>query len=305
MGRPGAPTIEALPGGVVSGSRAAPGYPEVVLPYPSYLRVYEPRAALAASGGERAAVDSGGRHEATTAGAVTVAAEQETSLSRAVASSALPIDTGPLAGCYVLRRERRSYYCPVDFPLRSWLSFTSLVESVGSPTASLLFTAESLATADEEFLRWRRDHPRAVPHIRQTTWGIPRTWFVLVTEEERESYDAGGLTTVRYRARITDARRRVARAHAIVSRTLDEAELLDELVDLGSWLEAFHPASWVELDYAGVARLLGTALNGDSSARDISTALRALQQGDFAAAGACYRAFEERWRAVNAYERAN
>ena len=281
-----------------------PGYAEPVLPYPSYLRVYEPRAALSTSGGGPPP-DRGSRAEGANAGAVTVAAEQETSLSRAVASPALPVDTGPLAGCYVLRREGRSFYCPVDLPLRSWLSFTSLVESVGSPTAQLLFTAESLATADEEFLRWRRDHPRAVPHIRQTTWGIPRTWFVLVTEEERESYDADGLTTVRYRARIADARRRVVRAHAILAKTIDEAELLDELVDLGSWLEAFDPVSWVEVDYAGVARLLGAALRTDRWARDISTALRALQQGDFTTAGQAYRAYEERWRAVNAYERAN
>ena len=46
----------------------------------------------------------------------------------------------------------------------------------------------------------RSDHPREVPHIRQTTWGIPRTWFVLVVEDERELYEVSGQTSVRYRA---------------------------------------------------------------------------------------------------------
>ena len=271
-----------------------------MLPYPSYLRVYEPRRALSPGVQARLSRDAGVEGEPAT----TVVSEQETSLARAVTSPALTLD-GPPVGCYVLRREGRSYYCPVDLPLRSWLSFTSLVESVGGPTAQLLFTPESLATADEEFLRWRRDHPSAVPHIRQTTWGVPRTWFVMVAEDERETYDAGGVTSVRYRARVVDAERRVAAASRVLDKTIDDPELLDDLADLGTWLGSFDRAAWVELDYAGVARLLGTALRTDRSAREIHTALRALQQGDFAAAGQAYRSFQDRWRAVNAYERAN
>jgi hypothetical protein len=118
-------------------------------------------------------------------------------------------------------------------------------------------------------------------------------------------FDVGGSMSVRYRARIVDARRRVASAHNVLRRVIDEAELLDELLDLGSWLEAFDETSWVELDYAGVAQLLGDAVSSDQSARDIHRALKALRKGDFATAGESYRAFEERWRVVNAYERAN
>ena len=83
------------------------------------------------------------------------------------------------------------------------------------------------------------------------------------------------------------------------------AALLAELRDLGDWLEAFDSASWLELDYAGVARLLGDALATDQSARDIHRALAALRSGDFATAASSYRSFEDRWRAVNGYERAN
>jgi hypothetical protein len=221
-----------------------------------------------------------------------------------VSSGGLVVESDHVAGSYVLRRGGHSYYCPTDVPLRSWLSLSSLVEEVGA-TAHLWFTADSLADADAAFLQWRQDHPTAVPHIRQTSWGIPRTWFVLVVEDERELYDVGGQTSVRYRATIADARRRLARAETVLRKVIDETELIDELADLAGWLEAFDPHSYVELDYAGIAALLGDALASDTSARDIHTALAALRRGDFATAGATYRLFEERWRLVNAYERAN
>jgi hypothetical protein len=51
--------------------------------------------------------------------------------------------------------------------------------------------------------------------------------------------------------------------------------------------------------------LLGPGLREDRSARDVHVALRALQRGDLAAAGEAYRRFEDRWRVVSAYERAN
>lgn len=272
-----------------------------MLPYPSYLRVYEPLRALSATVQTHLADDLDVNSEA----GLTLATEQETALVRAVLSSDLVLEADRVPGSYVLRREAHSYYCPTDVPLRSWLSLTSLLENVGGVTAHLWFTADSLATADQAFLRWRQDNPSVVPHIRQTSWGIPRTWFVLVAEDERESYGVAGQRSVRFRTRIAEAQRRLAGAHTVLRKVIDETELLGELVDLASWLEAFDEDSWVELDYAGVARLLGPALATDRSARDIHRALAALRKGDFAEAGSSYRAFEERWRPVNAYERAN
>jgi hypothetical protein len=159
--------------------------------------------------------------------------------------------------------------------------------------------------ADDAFVRWRRDHPAAVPHIKQATWGVPRTWFLLVVEDEREAYDAAGRPGVRYRARLADARRRLARARSTLSSVIEDLDLQEELADLTVWLDAFGDDGWVELDYAGVAQLLGSALADDQSARDVHVALRALRRNDFAAAGVAYRRFEERWRIVNAAERAN
>lgn len=272
-----------------------------MLPYASYLRVYEPLYALAQdlrdslSAGETAVRDS----------SLTLAAEQRTVLTRAVTSSTISIEPSPQSDVYVMRREGRTFFCPVDMPLRSWLSMTSLIDAIGGAAAGAIVPPETLALADEEFLRWRRDNPHAVPHIRQVTWGVPRTWFTLVVEDERAGYTDATMASVRYRARILDARRRVAYAHRTLRTAIDDSELLEELGGLGSWLATFHHDSWVEVDYAGVAQLLGERLADDHSARDIHQALDAVGRGDLASAGSAYRSFEERWRVVNAFARAN
>lgn len=277
------------------------GYSDAVLPYPSYLRVYEPLSAV----GEAVREWLGAPEHDRLDSIGTLRAEQQTMLRRTVLATSLAVDENQPAGVYALRREGRLHVCPVDMPLRSWLSLTSLVDNRADPSLNILVPAGSLAVADAAFLRWRRDHPQAVPHIQQVTWGVPRTWFVLVADDERELYDAGDFASLRYRAHMVDARRRLSSARRILAEVVDDADLLDELTRLAAWLEAFDDASWVELDYAGIARLLAAELRDDHSARDISRALRALRTGDYAAAASAYRLFEHRWRAVSAYERAN
>jgi hypothetical protein len=272
-----------------------------VLPYPSYLRVYEPLEALDAELQDRLAKGSFRPADPE----VAVGAEQQGVMTRVAGSLALLVDDSVFPCAYVVKRHGRTFVCPVDMPLRSWLSLSSLVEAVGDANMGLLIPPQSVASADEAFLHWRRDHPTAVPHIRQTAWGIPRTWFVLVVEDERETYAGDRIRSVRYRASVADAQRRLTAAHAVLGKLIDDSELLEELADLSQWLAAFDDDSVVELDYAGVAQLMGAKIDDDSSARDVHRAIRSLRRRDFADAAAAYRAFEERWRAVNAFERAN
>jgi hypothetical protein len=270
-----------------------------VLPYASYLRVYEPAETL--TDVPPGPIPSDGTERV----AVTVATEQQVALAAAVHGPLSVVDHSGLSGAYVLTRDGRDYLCPVDLPLRSWLAMSSLVEEFGDVAVRLLMPAATRALADEAFVRWRREHPAAVAHIRQETWGVPRTWFLLVVEDEREAYDAGGQPGIRYRARINDARRRLGRAQSTLTAVIEDVDLHEELADLSSWLDTFDEDAWVEVDYAGVAQLLGTAAAQDQSARDVHRALQALRRGDYAAAGTAYRRFEERWRGVNAYERSN
>jgi hypothetical protein len=270
-----------------------------VLPYPSYLRVYEPVEALPD------VPETASRGDGAERVAVTVATEQQLALAGTVRGPLSLVEQAGHTGAYAMTRDGRDYLCPIDLPLRSWLSMSALVQELGDVAVRMLMPADARSRADEAFVRWRRDHPTAVPHIRQDTWGVPRTWFLLVVEEEREMYDADGTPGVRYRARMADSRQRLRRAQAILTPVIDDLDLHEELVDLGTWLDGFGDDGWVELDYAGVTQLLGGTLAEDQSARDIHSALRALRRGDFARAGTAYRRFEERWRVVHAFQRAN
>lgn len=269
-----------------------------MLPYASYLRAYEPLDALPDD------IRTGlGRLEGRRTG-VTLQSEQQLALSMAVGPPGSVRDDVAV-DAYTMRRDGHDYFCPVDLSLRSWLSLTSLVESMGDAAVGVILPQAGRTLAGEAFLRWRQENPTAVPHIQQTTWGVPRTWFVMVVEDERETYDAGSFRSVRYRARMIDARRRMAAAHRLLRSVIDDVDLLDEIAGLTQWLESFDIESWLELDYAGIAGFLGDQLASDQSAREIHRALDAVRREDYSAAGEAYRAFEERWRTVNAYERAN
>ena len=270
-----------------------------MLPYPSYLRVYEPVGSLPTPPVPLTPVESGD------VGTVAVTSEQEVVLASVVRDPLRVLESDDTRGAFVLTRDGGTFVCPLDLPLRSWLSMNSLADNVGDVAATIMISRQMRERADQVFREWRRAHPTEVPHIRQATWGVPRAWFLLVVEDEREAYDVNGHTSIRYRARLQDARRRLGRAQTALSTLIEDMELHEELADLRSWLDCFDGRGWLELDYAGVARLLGSGLGSDRSARDVHVALRALQRGDLPGAGEAYRRFEERWRVVNAYERAN
>ena len=147
--------------------------------------------------------------------------------------------------------------------------------------------------------------PSSVPASTPACGPLNEFGFSLSGRWVPKAANAGEYRSVRYRSRIVDARRRIAAADRLLRAAIDDVELLDEIVTLSDWLGCFADESWLELDYAGIARFLGDELASDQSARDIHRALDAMRREDFAAAGEAYRAFQERWRAVNAFERAN
>jgi hypothetical protein len=88
--------------------------------------------------------------------------------------------------------------------------------------------------------------------------------------------------------------------------SVGDLEVVDELTELGRWLEEFHARSWVELDYAGLALLMGPeAVTEDTSVADVAAAVAAVAEGDDPAAAARYRAVVERWAAVHVLAHAN
>ena len=181
------------------------------------------------------------------------------------------------------------------------------------------FTSRSLLeTAEVELDRWRAERGTVTTHVRTSSWEVPLRWFVLVEAQEREvslgePSDGDGLGLVRrtgrslvYRTPMSRARRRVARALAVVRSAVQDAGITAGIEELGRWLEEFHPRSLVELDYGGLVHLLDDAeLSQDESARDMALALDRLAAGDGSEAGAAYERMTARMKALRAVESAN
>ena len=104
---------------------------------------------------------------------------------------------------------------------------------------------------------------------------------------------------MRYRTPMVQARRRVARGLRVLRDALDEGPLIDGLVDVGRWLEEFHPRSLVELDYGGLVHAIarGGAGGGPLGRRRGRGPGGAARRGR-RAAGEAYERLTERWRTV-------
>lgn len=161
--------------------------------------------------------------------------------------------------------------------------------------------------AEAELHRTRAEHPQRRVHVLSSTWQVPLRWFLLVDAQEREVSAGGGRSrALLYRTAMSRARRRTARALAVLRRTLDDDVVTQGVEDLGRWLEEFHPRSLVELDYAGlVAFLDDDDLRSDASAADIAEALAALGDGREDDAAAAYRRVTARMAALQAVESAS
>lgn len=274
-----------------------------MVPYVAYLRVYEPLSAFEES--EAARWASYARAEAAATDTVTTLRdEQKQSLTAVLQPTGLAAPSSFDDSAYLLREGDDVFVCPHDIRLRSWLALAELIDEIGDEQLRLL-SPGSLEHVNPDFMSWRNKHPDAVPHIRQQTWQVPPAWFLLVDADEQESYEVDGRSIVRYRCPIVQARRRMGAAFAVVRRVFSDEPIVEVLSELGSWLESFHPHSWLELDYAGVAMLLGEDLEEDRSCADVADAVAALSRGDVADATAAYERVIERWRRVRMAEHAN
>ncbi|MFF5447316.1 hypothetical protein [Streptomyces sp. NPDC012888] len=266
-------------------ARSAP-----VVPYASYLRVYEPLGAFAEP--ERthwAAYARRGEQP-------TAQDELRRSLADLVAVPPVGVPARESSDAFTAEVDGVLLVCPWRTRLRGWLALGELVADFPRPVLDAALPPGVRRRAEEEYERWRERNPDGRPWIRTAVWQVPLRWFVLVGDEEREYVPRERL---RYRTPMVQARRRLARG----LRTLREAEgyggLAEGLVEVGSWLEEFHPRSMVELDYGGLVHVLGPdRLAADRSAADLAAGFAALREGDPAAARKIHGELAERWRAV-------
>ncbi|MGW5128187.1 hypothetical protein ACWEQ7_29925 [Streptomyces sp. NPDC004069] len=288
-----------------------PKVSSVVVPYATYLRVYEPLAAFPEP--ER----SHWARYARRPDRPSCQDELRRSLADLLPTPPVPVPVHESPDAFVLDVDGVVCVCPWRTRLRGWQALGDLAEDFPAVVLDAVLPPLVRRQAAQDYERWLADNPDARPWIRTATWQVPLNWFVLVSDEEREyvkgsgdSGDPGGfgddLPVLRYRTPMVQARRRVARGLRTLKDAIDEGPLIDGLVDVGRWLEEFHPRSLVELDYGGLVHALPAGeLEGDHSAADVAEGIEALRQGDGAAAGAAYGRLVERWRAVRDRRSAN
>lgn len=285
-------------------------------PYAAYLRVYEPLSAFAGTEREHwAGYAAGGAVPDRTAG---IALEYDA--GRRALLSAPPI---PKIGeeAFVLRIDGGVYVCPWRTQERAWSALADFGEDLPDSVTAAFFPprAAGTAVAEPNSEQWAGRRVCS-PHIQSGTWQVPLRWFLLFQPDERRlltgrrvDVPAGGRSvsprlarTLLYFTAMSRARRRLARALAVLRRTVEDGPMISGVEDLGRWLEEFHPHSMVELDYAGLVQLLDDrALREDTSVADVAGALAALGRGELPEAAVAYERVNERWRAVAAYENAN
>jgi hypothetical protein len=269
-------------------------------PYCAYLRVYEPLAAFDAD--ERAAWQSYAGHAEPRAHRLS--AEHREALAGVLSIPPRPVPSEEPREAFVLEAGGAVHVCPVQVRLRSWMALGQFRDGLPDTLLHAFVPPASLERAEADHDSW--GYPTAALPLRilTATWSVPIHWFVPFSPADREVR----LDTpeVVLRTRMSSARRRVGRSLRTLRRSVGEITYVDDLEDVGRWLEDFHPRSWLELDYGGLARLLGPeGLAGDRSVEEVTAALEALAGGDEPTATAAYRSVVDRWARVRALELAN
>ncbi|MER5769002.1 hypothetical protein [Streptomyces sp. NPDC001985] len=273
----------------------------VLVPYAAYLRVYEPLAAFARPEREHWA------RYARSGSLPTAQDELRRSLADLLPTPPVPVPVHESAEAFVAEWDGVVCVCPWRTRLRGWLALQELSDRFPPPLLDAVLPAVVRGQAAADWEEWRELNPDARPWIRSAVWQVPVRWFVLFDDDEREYGPAGpGAPVMRYRTPMVQARRRIARTLKTLRESSDSGQLSEGLVDVGRWLEEFHPRSLVELDYGGLVHALPEPLLADDhSAADVAAGIGALREGDSDAAGEAYARLAARWRAVRDLQFAN
>ncbi|MFJ8663078.1 hypothetical protein [Streptomyces sp. NPDC093795] len=282
----------------------------VLVPYASYLRVYEPLTAFPEP--ERTHWARYARRPRTPG----AQEELRRSLADLLPTPPVPVPVHESAEAFVAHLDGVVVICPWRTRLRAWLAVEELVAE-GYPglvlDAMLPPVVRSQVASDYE--RWLPRNPDARPWIRTAVWHVPLRWFALFGDEDRHyepgeprepGAPRGAAPVLRYRTTMAQARRRLARALRALRESIDEGPMTEGLVEVGRWLEEFHPRALVELDFGGLVHAVTEEwLAEDRSAAQMAEGIAALRAGDGEAASEAYGRLAERWRAVRDLRFAN
>ena len=267
-------------------------------PYVASLRIYEPLSAFEPA--DRL------RWQSLENDPFSFNREEELSLHRVVQPEP---PAGRPDGVHIFDRDGVRFVSPWATATRFWAALDNFKDSLPSTVVPYFVSPamEEVITAGVDLLEDK------VPHILNETWIIPPRWFILFAPEERtRGTNADGLYC-RAVTTIANAKQRCDGAHDAVLNAFGDGPVEQELENLLAWLEMFHPKSYVELDYGGLANYLDKSLrdNGedgllaDTSIEDVSHSLSGLAAADGMVAGQGYERLMSRWRNVQSLESAN
>ncbi|MBX9423945.1 MULTISPECIES: hypothetical protein [Streptomyces] len=279
----------------------------VLVPYASYLRVYEPLAAFPEP--ERTHWARYARRPRTPG----AQEELRRSLADLLSTPPVPVPVHESGEAFVAHLDGVVVICPWRTRLRGWLALQELPGQFPDPVLDAMVPPVVRAQVTSDYERWLSGNPDARPWIRTAIWQVPLRWFALFGDEDRQyepgepaGAEAGRAPVLRYRTTMAQARRRLARALRALRESIDEGPMTEGLVEVGRWLEEFHPRALVELDFGGLVHAVTEEwLAEDRSAAQMAEGIAALRAGDGEAAGAAYGRLAERWRAVGDLRFAN
>ncbi|MFD3728039.1 hypothetical protein [Streptomyces sp. NPDC058671] len=280
----------------------------VPIPYASYLRVYEPLTAFPEP--ERTHWARYARRPRTPG----AQEELRRSLADLLATPPVPVPVHESGDAFVAHVDGVVVICPWRTRLRAWLALQDLSEQFPEPVLDAMLPPVVRVQVASDYERWLSANPDARPWIRTAVWQVPLRWFALFGDEDRHyepgeagsAEGAGRAPVLRYRTTMAQARRRLARALRALRESIDEGPMTEGLVEVGRWLEEFHPRALVELDFGGLVHAVTEEwLAEDRSAAQMAEGIAALRAGDGEAAGDTYGRLAERWRAVRDLRFAN
>lgn len=264
----------------------------------AFLRVYVPLEELRPH--ERARwqhyVDAGrgvGRRSA-------IALEARTARRSLIAGPGWPGDGGAL----VRRVGSQVHVCPLDLQLRAARAFAEFRTDVPAVAVDAFAPQPGMFRMLEEV----RPSRRRPAHIIASSWVVPLVWFVLFDPDDRRLHNPpeGRGARLVYLTSAEAADIRLQRALDVVAATVDDEELLDDLADLGAWVEEWPGDSIVELDYGALTeRFALEQLERDVTCEDVWEAIDRLEEGDAFGAAAAYGSARTRWTGLRALQHAS
>jgi hypothetical protein len=219
----------------------------------------------------------------------------------------VPVPAAESEGAVVVEVDGQVYVSPEQPRLAVWRELDSLVpgggEPSGVPGTDVPDAVRAQAVAD--LARWLDDGGEPRLFALSCAWQVPLAWFVPFAGDDRE-LQLDGFRSLRYRTSMGAARRRTAVALRQAREGLGDVDVVDDIEQVGRWLEDFDPRALVELDYGGLVDLLDdTHLRGDDSAADVAAGLAAVAEGDTTSAAAVYQRWTTRWERVLLLARAS